>query len=204
MASSTSLPITGPDANEVPDTSLSNGLSIREPSASSQSAPSSSSAAYQHDAYGSSSLRSSRKRGECSGSSEHDSEGAKARKRGASQGRRTAAQLDGNVRGAASNKSGDASSSPESELMLSSSNGASIDEPLGGVVLGMLDNLHRGRLPSVGSDRHALGDCRPCTFLRTGRGCLEGLNCQFCHFPHSEASSAKLRRLGDQRRSSRD
>mmetsp|Transcript_23544 Transcript_23544/g.44437 ORF Transcript_23544/g.44437 Transcript_23544/m.44437 type:complete len:238 (-) Transcript_23544:358-1071(-) len=35
-------------------------------------------------------------------------------------------------------------------------------------------------LPSIGSERHYSGDCRPCAFLHS-RGCQNGAMCSFCH-----------------------
>lgn len=35
-------------------------------------------------------------------------------------------------------------------------------------------------LPSVGSQGHAAGQCKPCAFLYT-KGCENGVSCQFCH-----------------------
>jgi len=38
-------------------------------------------------------------------------------------------------------------------------------------------------LPSLGSAKHASGDCRRCNFFTKGR-CQNGLDCPFCHLPH--------------------
>jgi hypothetical protein len=35
-------------------------------------------------------------------------------------------------------------------------------------------------VPSLGSQTHALGQCRPCAFFHT-HGCENGINCEFCH-----------------------
>ena len=36
-------------------------------------------------------------------------------------------------------------------------------------------------LPSVGSSGHHTGDCKPCSFLYSARGCRNGAMCMFCH-----------------------
>merc|ERR1719410_68361 len=47
-----------------------------------------------------------------------------------------------------------------------------------------------GGLPSLGSMKHATGQCRPCAFFRT-KGCANGLTCKFCH--SCEAGERKKR-----------
>jgi len=46
-------------------------------------------------------------------------------------------------------------------------------------------------LPSIGSQVHALGMCKPCAFLHT-KGCENGLGCPFCHL--CESGEKKRRR----------
>eukprot|EP00928_Gymnodinium_smaydae_P091121 TRINITY_DN74821_c0_g1_i1.p1 TRINITY_DN74821_c0_g1~~TRINITY_DN74821_c0_g1_i1.p1 ORF type:complete len:288 (-),score=54.29 TRINITY_DN74821_c0_g1_i1:190-1053(-) len=36
-------------------------------------------------------------------------------------------------------------------------------------------------MPTVGSELHALGQCRPCAFAWKEEGCDNGVRCQFCH-----------------------
>ena len=36
-------------------------------------------------------------------------------------------------------------------------------------------------LPSIGSSGHYTGDCKPCSFLYSTRGCRNGAMCMFCH-----------------------
>mmetsp|Transcript_46821 Transcript_46821/g.111390 ORF Transcript_46821/g.111390 Transcript_46821/m.111390 type:complete len:430 (-) Transcript_46821:113-1402(-) len=45
-----------------------------------------------------------------------------------------------------------------------------------------------GPLPSIGSELHAKGECRPCLYLRAKSGCFNGENCKFCHFSHVKKS----------------
>ncbi len=56
----------------------------------------------------------------------------------------------------------------------------------------------RGRILSLGSRHHNLIGCRccvPCTFTDTTRGCLQGVLCGLCHFPHSEMTRSAKRAL---------
>jgi len=41
-------------------------------------------------------------------------------------------------------------------------------------------------LPSIGSQWHVYGRCKPCSFLHT-RGCENGFKCEFCHLCDSDA-----------------
>jgi hypothetical protein len=34
---------------------------------------------------------------------------------------------------------------------------------------------------------HMCGECKPCAFVHTEKGCLNGINCQFCHEVHDKA-----------------
>uniref|UniRef100_A0A7S3U2U6 C3H1-type domain-containing protein n=1 Tax=Strombidinopsis acuminata TaxID=141414 RepID=A0A7S3U2U6_9SPIT len=51
--------------------------------------------------------------------------------------------------------------------------------------------LGAGELPSIGSQAHALGQCKPCAFLHT-KGCENGASCPFCHL--CETGEKKRRR----------
>lgn len=43
-----------------------------------------------------------------------------------------------------------------------------------------------GNKTSIGSIGHAEGECKThCAFVLRTRGCMNGVNCLFCHFPHS-------------------
>lgn len=55
-----------------------------------------------------------------------------------------------------------------------------------------------GQLPSVGSASHAQGNCKPCAFLHTNKGCDNGTNCPFCHL--CELGEKKKRRKERMRR----
>eukprot|EP00927_Polykrikos_kofoidii_P086224 TRINITY_DN959_c2_g1_i1.p1 TRINITY_DN959_c2_g1~~TRINITY_DN959_c2_g1_i1.p1 ORF type:complete len:548 (-),score=110.93 TRINITY_DN959_c2_g1_i1:71-1690(-) len=39
--------------------------------------------------------------------------------------------------------------------------------------------------PSIGSEAHALGQCKRCCFFPRGR-CTNGYNCEFCHYEHEK------------------
>lgn len=43
---------------------------------------------------------------------------------------------------------------------------------------------YSGKLTSLGSAGHVSGECMPCIFLTSGKGCPEGLLCGRCHFHH--------------------
>jgi len=47
-----------------------------------------------------------------------------------------------------------------------------------------------GDLPSVGSARHAFGECRRCNFFAKGR-CDNGKDCTFCHFDHEQRNKSR-------------
>lgn len=46
--------------------------------------------------------------------------------------------------------------------------------------------------PSVGSEGHLLGNCRPCCFAAKGR-CANGEACPYCHYDHERRRRAKAR-----------
>jgi len=56
-------------------------------------------------------------------------------------------------------------------------------------------------LPSIGSQGHAKGQCRPCLFHAKG-ACSSGHDCRFCHFDHV-AEKSKRKSLDGQRRRKR-
>merc|ERR1719215_1999369 len=50
-----------------------------------------------------------------------------------------------------------------------------------------------GQPLSIGSLRHADGDCRPCAYFGNAqRPCLNGIRCTFCHFSHSPKRRVQL------------
>mmetsp|Transcript_9316 Transcript_9316/g.16811 ORF Transcript_9316/g.16811 Transcript_9316/m.16811 type:complete len:410 (+) Transcript_9316:183-1412(+) len=58
----------------------------------------------------------------------------------------------------------------------------------GGDTVGVEAEGWSGPLPSIGSELHATGECRPCLYLRAKSGCFNGENCKFCHFSHMKKS----------------
>lgn len=44
---------------------------------------------------------------------------------------------------------------------------------------------------SIGSEDHATGQCSPCRFAVSGRGCSKGKDCSFCHLSHSKSAFAR-------------
>lgn len=47
---------------------------------------------------------------------------------------------------------------------------------------------------SLGASLHALGECTPCKFARSARGCKDGMLCKLCHHTHDELTRSGLRR----------
>lgn len=46
---------------------------------------------------------------------------------------------------------------------------------------------------SIGSRKHASGDCRPCAYIGSKqRPCLNGVDCLFCHIPHTAKRRIRL------------
>lgn len=41
-----------------------------------------------------------------------------------------------------------------------------------------------GGVWSKGCDLHKTGTCRPCHYVATKAGCMNGAECEFCHLPH--------------------
>jgi len=48
--------------------------------------------------------------------------------------------------------------------------------------------LDAASLWSKGSALHSDAKCRPCHYVHTSMGCMNGRNCSFCHFPHTRKS----------------
>lgn len=44
---------------------------------------------------------------------------------------------------------------------------------------------------SAGSELHALGQCKPCLYMSTKVGCLNGTECRFCHLGHMKKNRAR-------------
>merc|ERR1719253_1114079 len=88
-----------------------------------------------------------------------------------------------------------AAPSPALALPLSCGNEAALTAGVGPVQAMPLPPagpaLGTEELPSMGSQGHALGTCKPCAFLHT-KGCENGLSCQFCHL--CESGEKKRRR----------
>lgn len=47
-------------------------------------------------------------------------------------------------------------------------------------------------LPSLGSDKHDVGECSPCVFWFK-RSCVKGVSCQYCHYFHSGQRNKRIR-----------
>merc|ERR1719245_829862 len=70
------------------------------------------------------------------------------------------------------------------------------DEDSGREGLGVMDSQMSGQLFlemadmwSIGSSLHSSeGKCRPCHYVHTTVGCLNGRDCEFCHLPHTKKS----------------
>nr|PVC53987.1 hypothetical protein MACL_00003394 [Theileria orientalis] len=51
-----------------------------------------------------------------------------------------------------------------------------------------------GKLTSIGSVRHLIGDCKPCAFNRHHtKTCMNGIRCNFCHFDHTAKRKTRFR-----------
>merc|ERR1740117_1801569 len=57
-------------------------------------------------------------------------------------------------------------------------------------------------LPSVGSAAHGEGMCKRCCFFPKGR-CVNGSDCQFCHFAHEKRKSKGKKKKKTRRRKQR-
>jgi len=51
-------------------------------------------------------------------------------------------------------------------------------------------DIWSGELPSLGSAKHAAGECKRCNFFAKGR-CLNGKDCTFCHLPHEKRKPSR-------------
>lgn len=47
---------------------------------------------------------------------------------------------------------------------------------------------------SMGSSIHHTGECTPCKFQRSARGCKDGSLCKNCHYPHAELTRSGVRK----------
>jgi len=54
----------------------------------------------------------------------------------------------------------------------------------------LMDPLAMEGLPSRGSKNHVRGQCRPCIYFNTAKGCPNGILCNFCHCDHREKADA--------------
>jgi len=54
-----------------------------------------------------------------------------------------------------------------------------------------------GRLPSLGSQLHASGNCAPCRFAFEGRACTRGEQCNFCHLHGHEKRDRPSKAMRD-------
>lgn len=53
-----------------------------------------------------------------------------------------------------------------------------------------VSDIQSGELPSLGSAKHATGECKRCNFFAKGR-CLNGKDCTFCHLPHEKRKPSR-------------
>jgi hypothetical protein len=51
-----------------------------------------------------------------------------------------------------------------------------------------------GNLLSLGSSQHDSGNCTPCKFTRSARGCKDGVLCKLCHADHYDLTRSGVRR----------
>mmetsp|Transcript_65180 Transcript_65180/g.180119 ORF Transcript_65180/g.180119 Transcript_65180/m.180119 type:complete len:187 (+) Transcript_65180:109-669(+) len=57
------------------------------------------------------------------------------------------------------------------------------------------DGRRGGGLASRGSACHWVGNCIPCKYLRSKRGCIKGEACEFCHLLHEDVGYTSARRM---------
>lgn len=62
---------------------------------------------------------------------------------------------------------------------------ASLSEALGDSAQGVPNKEHKA---PVGSESHAMGQCKPCLYLNSKAGCFNGWDCRFCHQPHKKVN----------------
>jgi len=66
------------------------------------------------------------------------------------------------------------------------------EEPLESV-LARVPRDPEGQPTSIGSIRHALGDCRPCAYSGSShRPCINSVRCLFCHLQHTPKRRIRL------------
>lgn len=58
--------------------------------------------------------------------------------------------------------------------------------------LAMTQKNERGEYGSVGSQKHATGECSPCLFWFR-QSCVKGVNCDYCHFRHKGQRNKRIR-----------
>jgi len=61
------------------------------------------------------------------------------------------------------------------------------------------DEAAQKMFPSRGAAVHHIGQCTPCKFFRTRRGCKDEERCALCHYPHPELTFSGVRRAMKQR-----
>lgn len=62
-----------------------------------------------------------------------------------------------------------------------------------GVALSGVQPSSLSELPSIGSSSHFSDECRACCWFPKGR-CVNGFDCQYCHFDHDKSKIRKKRR----------
>jgi hypothetical protein len=48
----------------------------------------------------------------------------------------------------------------------------------------MADEMATSSMVKSSAELHAIGECKPCLYLNSKMGCLNGEGCRFCHLPH--------------------
>jgi len=56
-----------------------------------------------------------------------------------------------------------------------------------------------GSFLSIGSRLHETGECTPCKFFRSARGCRDATLCKLCHYPHDDLSYSGIRKAARQK-----
>lgn len=61
-----------------------------------------------------------------------------------------------------------------------------------GLLEGVFGSEEAGGLWSRGSAEHVFGTCKACHYIHTKEGCSNGLECKFCHLPHTSTDGSRV------------